>query len=102
MRNPASYVTDLRPVEGVEYENRRDLHEWATAHSRTHTALEKTALHGSGLWLLPEAAYKLAAYGIIPLQDLVQDDEVKDALRQAPASPENEPEHITHIKSYAV
>lgn len=61
--------------------------DWRIAHSRTHSDAEHRQLRNSGLFALPEAAVKLAAFGIIPLTDTVRHVEVVDALFEAPRAP---------------
>lgn len=61
--------------------------EWRIKHARTHTPAQHRQLHISGLFALPEAATKLAAFGIIPLTDTVRHDEIGHALFEAPRAP---------------
>ena len=61
--------------------------EWRIAHARTHTTAEHRQLRVSGLFALPEAAQKLASYGIIPLTDTVRHDEISHALFESPRAP---------------
>lgn len=61
--------------------------EWRVRHDASHSFAEHEMLRISGLWATPEAAYKLAPYGIIPIVDMVMNDEVKQALAEAPRSP---------------
>lgn len=61
--------------------------DWRIAHSRRHSQTEHRQLANSGLFALPEAAQKLASYGIIPLTDTVRHDEVSYALFESPRAP---------------
>ena len=64
--------------------------EWRNAHARTHSDNEHRLLKNSGLLALPEAAQRLASYGIIPLTDSVKNDEVPIALLESPRAPIND------------
>jgi hypothetical protein len=61
--------------------------DWRLAHARTHPDWQHRQLANSGLFALPEAAVKLASYGIIPLTDTVRHDESTHALLEAPRAP---------------
>jgi len=56
---------------------------WSHKHANTHTPKQHRLLKVSGLWLLPEAAYRLATLGVIPAKDLILDDEVAHALLES-------------------
>jgi predicted component of type VI protein secretion system len=62
---------------------------WAKTHAYTHTVQEHRQLKLSGRTMTPEAANKLAAYGVIPIVDMVLSDEHSAALRESKAVPEN-------------
>lgn len=62
---------------------------WSFKHARTHTPLEHRRLALSGNWCTPEAAQKLAAFGIIDLVGLVMDDEIEQAYKEAPREMED-------------
>jgi hypothetical protein len=64
--------------------------EWAIAHARTHPDHVHNALRESGLTLTPEAAQRLAPFGIVPITDMVMDAEVREALATAPRAPTND------------
>jgi len=67
---------------------------WSEVHSRrSHTQAEHIALYQSGLTMTAEAAYRLAAFGIIPISDMVLNEEVASALLEAPAQIQQEVEH---------
>jgi hypothetical protein len=61
--------------------------EWRRTHNKLHSEKEHKLLALSGRWATPEAAQRLAPYGIFNLKDLVLDNEVADALRSAPRLP---------------
>src|SRR6266496_6655318 len=61
--------------------------EWASQHASTHSLHEHAQHAMSGRFLTPEAAHKLAAFGVVPVQDALSDKEIEDALLSAPASP---------------
>src|SRR4051812_13664219 len=56
---------------------------WSYTHSYTHTPAQHRSLELSHRHLTPEAAQKLQ-HITIPIIDLVMDDEVASALREAP------------------
>lgn len=56
--------------------------------------MEHYSLAMSGRWTTPEAAFKLAAYGIISLSDLLVDDEVAVALMESSAVPKDDAEGV--------
>ena len=66
--------------------------EWSVRHARLHTEKEHLSLALSGRSVTPEAAEKLAAFGVIPLVDMVMDEEVKSSLAEARAIPINDAE----------
>ena len=66
--------------------------EWRLNHARTHSDAEHRQLAQSGLFALPEAAEKLASFGIIPLTDTVKHDEVSYALLEAKRAPSDDAE----------
>jgi len=70
-------------------ENRK---AWSIKHARTHSAKEHALLAISGNWCTPEASQKFAAYGLIPITDMVLSDEHQDALRNAKSIPINDAE----------
>lgn len=66
--------------------------EWSHNHARKHTEKEHADLAASGLWCTPEAAQKMAAYGVINLVDLVMNPEVEAAYRESSAVPTDDVE----------
>lgn len=49
--------------------------EWSLKHGKLHTSKEHWALEASGRFCTPEAAEKLIPLGIIPFQDMLEDEE---------------------------
>jgi hypothetical protein len=70
---------------------RRDL--WAVEHGKSHSNNEHKLLRISGMNMTAEAAYKLAAYGLIDAVGAVMDDEMINALAEAPAVPVDDAEY---------
>lgn len=65
---------------------------WSHAHARTHADYEHQKLANSGHWLTEEAAYRLAAYGIVSLFDLVTSESHEKAYAQASNIASDNPE----------
>lgn len=66
--------------------------EWSIKHSRSHTDAEHRHLALSGQFLLPEAAHKLAAFGVVDVKGMVMDKEIEAAYAEAPAIPQSDAE----------
>lgn len=64
--------------------NRR---RWSFEHATKHEEREHEALAASGLWCTPEAAIKLAGYGLVNAIDLVMSDEIESAYKEAHVIP---------------
>ena len=60
--------------------------DWRVSHSSKHSRREHEALRASGRTFTPEAAHKLAPFGLVPIAD-ADDDEVAHAMRVAPRAP---------------
>lgn len=57
---------------------------WAQDHAKLeHTVEEHVLLQRSGRAMMPLAAQRLSALGIIPLADMITDSEIADALAKA-------------------
>jgi len=69
----------------------REIGRWREQHNLRHTAAEHLALAESGLTFTPEAARRLAPFGLVPVTD-VEDAEIRDALKEAPRAPEDDAE----------
>lgn len=65
---------------------------WSHKHAKQHKQREHVALAMSGNWCTPEAASKFAAFGIVPITDLVMSEEVAAALATAPSKPQDDVE----------
>lgn len=66
---------------------------WSNYHaSKMHTQKEHDQLAASGRFCTPEAAHKLAPYGIVTLTDSFHEENRK-AQEEAPRLPSVEPEH---------
>jgi hypothetical protein len=65
---------------------------WRIKHAGTHSEAQHRQLQESGLFALPEATEKLAAFGIIPLTDTVKHEEVNSALLAASRAPTDDAE----------
>ncbi len=64
---------------------------WRNRHNRTHPDWQHIALRRSGRTFTPEAALRLAPYGIVSLDG---DTEIAAALWEAPRLPTSEPERF--------
>jgi hypothetical protein len=88
----AIYQTNL-DRQGIAPAHALDLrNQWAENHSKRHTAAQHAQLKLSGQALTPEAAHKLAAFGLIDLTGLVTNEEIADAYATARSVPENDAE----------
>lgn len=94
-RNPEEFVSDdsndITLSDVISYATLKRK-RWSQYHAATHSSQEHDLLVKRNLWLTPDAAYRLAAYGIIPLVDMVLNDEIEDSLRQAPSIPTEDSE----------
>lgn len=86
-----SHLDRLQAPTVGEFNRALDMRlEWRIRHARMHSSTEHRQLRLSGLFALPEAAKKLASYGIIPLTDTVRHDESVHALAESPRAPVND------------
>jgi len=89
------YQSDLdRKIDQTPHENIQALvqrRNWTFAHARTHADHEHRSLELSGRFCTPEAAYKLATFGVVSLPTL-DDDETPHAQRLAPKLPTDSPQ----------
>ena len=81
------YYDQFRIAEGA-----KERQEWANKHAKTHSEREHLDLRASGLLVTPEAAEKLVPYGIIPVQDIVMNEESAHAALQAARAPSDDAE----------
>lgn len=91
-RNPELHLSNWLPtIETVGLFAQLMRKEWSRRHAKEeHTEKEHEDLRASGRFYTPEAAIKLAAFGLIDLVGLVMDDEIEDALRQSSPVPTND------------
>ena len=75
-----------------------EIAQWRQTHNKRHSAREHMAFRESGLTLTPEAAYRLAPYGLVPVSD-IDNHEIVDALAIAPRAPVDDVE--TTLKHYS-
>lgn len=61
--------------------------EWSRKHARTHPQHVHDSLTASGRYMTPEAATKLASFGIIALSDMALDNESWNAGRESDRAP---------------
>jgi hypothetical protein len=66
--------------------------EWSQYHARSHSSTEHRQLKDSGRHCTPEALQKLVPFGIIPVSDIVFDNESEHAGLEAPRAPVNDVE----------
>ena len=75
-----------------------ETNEWRVKHNKRHSVREHMAFRASGLTLTPEAAIKLAPYGLVPVMDAYSNHEIVDALALAGRAPVDDVE--TTLKHY--
>lgn len=66
--------------------------EWRRQHNLKHSEKEHIAFRESGLTFTPEAAHKLAPFGLVPIGDTLFQDEIAQALYEAPRAPTDDVE----------
>ena len=77
----------------------REIMIWREKHNKEHTDKQHLDFAASGLTFTPEAAYRLAPFGLVPVGDsTVVNTEVGTALAEAPRAPDNDAE--TTLKGY--
>lgn len=64
-----------------------DRREWSQKHARCHDPAEHERLRISGMFCTPEATEKLVTLGIIPFQDILENEEHEHAGKQAARMP---------------
>jgi hypothetical protein len=95
-RHPEQYVnnSEFLSVEMVETFATDKRRRWSHKHSKSHDYRTHELLGVSGLWCTPQAAHKLAAFGIIPLLDMVLSNETEHALLESKAIPTDDAEGV--------
>lgn len=74
--------------------------EWRRQHNLKHSEATHRQFRESGLTFTPEAAHKLAPFGLVPIGDMVYQDEIAQALAEAPRAPVDDVEStLTHAVS---
>lgn len=74
------------------HENMLRRKNWSRNHAKKHSDHEHMSLAISGLWVTPDAAYKLEGYGIHAVGSATLNENVRDALAEAPSTPQNDAE----------
>jgi hypothetical protein len=77
------YNSEIRLAASIE------VLEWRSKHNAQHPDKEHIRFNQSGRTMTPEAAIKLAPFGLVPLDG---DDEIAQALAEAPRVPVNDVE----------
>jgi len=80
------YLTDGEVQLAVQIE----IEEWRRNHRKKHTEAEQKALTDSGNMMTPEAALRLIPLGIYPIGDMLVDEDIAQAGREAPRGPFND------------
>ena len=80
----SSLVHRLAPVVA---DVQRETIEWRQRHARTHSEREHRQFVRSGRTFSPEAAHRLAPFGLVPLSGALFDAEITHALLTAPRAP---------------
>lgn len=91
--DPSRPYTGCR-ICGTIYQNdsveKRKL--WTFRHAKTHSSIEHNMLALSGKWCTPDAAIKLASYGVIAMGDGAVSDDHYFALLESKPVPINDVE----------
>lgn len=85
------YQTEADRVDNpvvLDVQTRQTL--WSSSHARTHTENEHLSLRLSGRYMTPDAAIKLAAFGIVSIVDLALDNEVQAAYGESKSIPKDD------------
>jgi hypothetical protein len=88
----AVYQSELDRTPGKDIEALNGRRLWSFKHAKTHTPQEHYLLQISGSWCTPEAAKKLAAFGVIALTDMVLSEEHAQAMLESSPVPANDAE----------
>lgn len=78
------FASPFKTLDLIDAHNQIKL--WRDSHNKQHREREHLALAESGMAFTPEAAHKLAPFGLVAPID-AQDDEISSALREAPRAP---------------
>jgi hypothetical protein len=74
-----------------------EIKEWRSNHNKKHTEHEHLAFVASGLTLTPEAAYRLAPFGLVATADALDSEEVAQAMLEAPRAPMDDVESTPKV-----
>jgi len=88
-RNPAEFSHRLSNVDIYALTLREN---WRQKHAKTHPEHQHESFRKSGLWCTPEAAHRMAAFGIIPLSDALPESETEAALYESSPIPKDDVE----------
>ena len=66
--------------------------EWRRNHNRKHSERTHRAFRATGRTMTPEAANKLAPFGLVAINDALLDNDIACALFEAPRAPTNDVE----------
>jgi len=78
-------------AKGRRVHGELEIAEWREKHNERHTAQEHLDLAASSLTFTPEAAYKLAPFGLVPIAD-AEVPEIAQAMKEAPRAPSDDVE----------
>ena len=89
----ATYSLNYLYTPLVQQEVAVETQLWRNRHNKLHPDWQHVQFKKSGRTFTPEASYRLASYGIVPVGDS-NDGEIAAALWEAPRLPTNEPERF--------
>jgi hypothetical protein len=79
--------SNIAPVEALELRK-----NWSLKHAKLHTELEHQLLEKSGWWCTPEAAQRLASFGIVDIGALALSGEHSMAYLESESIPVDDAE----------
>lgn len=83
-------------TEAIRQRVIHETQEWRNRHNRSHTESEHVSFIRSGRTFSPQAAHKLAPFGLVPLSD-ADDPEIAHAMATAPRAPYDDVETTTPV-----
>src|SRR5205823_20815 len=86
-RVPEGHLPHNSLIAKLAFDRRQ---KWVDEHYRTHSEYEHRQHRLSGRFATPDAAQKLASFGLFSAVDIVIDNEVENALKNAPVIPTND------------
>lgn len=88
------FQSDLDRLKGATNQQLVDAlvkrRDWSFKHARVHPQWEHDQLEQSGNYMSPDAALKLASFGIIALSDMALHNEHWNAGRESSRAPNND------------